>query len=94
MGDVTSIIATAVDLDRRPYHQVMGRLGPGVARGAGLADDDASAARAGYVRGYERARAAGDIEAMAEAALGLAATQTFGTVPGRVPAFLHEAYSH
>ena len=60
---------------------------------AGLADGAASAARAGYVRGYERARAAGDIEAMAEAALGLAATQTFGTVPGRVPAFLHEAYS-
>ena len=60
---------------------------------AGLADGAASAARAGYVRGYETARAAGDIEAMAEAALGLAATQTFGTVPGRVPAFLHEAYS-
>ena len=60
---------------------------------AGLADGAASAARAGYVRGYETARTAGDIEAMAEAALGLAATQTFGTVPGRVPAFLHEAYS-
>jgi len=71
----------------------MGRLGPGLARGAGLADDAASAARAGYVRGYERARATGDVEAMAEAALGLAATQTFGSVPGRVPAFLHEAYS-
>jgi len=62
-------------------------------RGAGLAGDAASAARAGYVLGYEKARATGDIEAMAEAALGLAATQTFGTVPGRVPAFLHEAYS-
>jgi hypothetical protein len=60
---------------------------------AGLADGAASAARAGYVRGYETARMAGDIEAMAEAALGLAAMQTFGTVPGRVPAFLHEAYS-
>lgn len=72
---------------------MMGRLGPGLAGQAGLADGAASAARAGYVRGYERARAAGDIEAMAEAALGLAATQTFGTVPGRVPAFLHEAYS-
>jgi hypothetical protein len=60
---------------------------------AGLADGAASAARAGYMRGYETARTAGDIEAMAEAALGLAATQTFGTVPGRVPAFLHEAYS-
>jgi hypothetical protein len=58
-----------------------------------VADDAASAARAGYVRAYEKARAAGDIEAMAEAALGLAATQRFGTYPGRVPAFLHEAYS-
>jgi len=72
---------------------MMGRLGRGLAGQAGLADGAASAARAGYVRGYERARAAGDIDAMAEAALGLAATQTFGTVPGRVPAFLHEAYS-
>jgi hypothetical protein len=72
---------------------MMGRLGRGLAGQAGLADGAASAARAGYVREYERARAAGDIEAMAEAALGLAATQTFGTVPGPVPAFLHEAYS-
>jgi hypothetical protein len=29
---------------------------------------------------------------MTEAAVGLAACQLFGTVPGRVPAFLHEAY--
>ena len=72
---------------------MMGRLGRGLAGQAGLAGGAASAARTGYMRGYERARAAGDIEAMAEAALGLAATQTFGTVPGRVPAFLHEAYS-
>jgi hypothetical protein len=72
---------------------MMGRLGRGLAGQAGLAGGAASAARAGYMRGYERARAAGDIEAMAEAALGLAATQTFGTVPGRVPAFLREAYS-
>jgi hypothetical protein len=86
-------IATALDQDRRPYHQVMGRLGPGLAWEAGLAADGARAARAGYVRAYDKARAAGDIEAMTEAALGLAATQTFGTVPGRVPAFLHEAYS-
>jgi hypothetical protein len=91
--DVTSAVAAAVDQDRRPYHQMMGRLGRGLAGQAGLADGAASAARAGYVRGYETARTAGDIEAMAEAALGLAATQTFGTVPGRVPAFLHEAYS-
>jgi hypothetical protein len=71
----------------------MGRLGPGPAREANLAGDGASAARAGYVGAYDKARAAGDIEAMAEAALALAATQTFGTYPGRVPAFLHEAYS-
>src|SRR6516165_2907113 len=71
----------------------MGRVGPGLAREAGSAGDATSAARAGYARAYDKARAAGDIEAMTEAALGLAATQTFGTVPGRVPAFLHEAYS-
>jgi hypothetical protein len=71
----------------------MGRSGLGSARAGELADDAASAARAGYVRAYDQARAAGDIEAMTGAALGLAATQTFGTFPGRVPAFLHEAYS-
>jgi len=71
----------------------MGRVGPGLAREAGSAGDATSAARAGYARAYDKARAAGDIEAMTEAALGLAATQTFGTFPGRVPAFLHEAYS-
>jgi hypothetical protein len=71
----------------------MGRLGPRPARAAGLVDDAASAARGGYVRAYDNARAAGDLEAMAEAALALAATQTFGTFPGRVPAFLYEAYS-
>jgi hypothetical protein len=71
----------------------MGRLGPGLAREAGRAGDATSAARAGYVRAYDQARVAGDVEAMAEAALGVAATQTFGTFPGRVPAFLHEAYS-
>jgi hypothetical protein len=44
------------------------------------------------VRAFDVARAAGDVDAMASAALELAATQVFGTVPGRVPAFLHEAY--
>ena len=72
----------------------MGRVGPGLARDEGRADDHAAAARrAGYVRAYDQARAAGDAGAMAGAALSLAATQTFGTVPGRVPAFLHEAYT-
>jgi hypothetical protein len=51
------------------------------------------AARAGHVRAYDAARVAGDVEGMATAALALAATQTFGTLPGRVPAFLHEAYT-
>ncbi|HEY0561192.1 MAG TPA: hypothetical protein VGD03_12950 [Frankiaceae bacterium] len=50
------------------------------------------APRAAYVRAYDVARAAGDVEAMTEAALGLAARRSFGTFPGRVPAFLHEAY--
>src|SRR5215471_10366202 len=72
----------------------MGRAGPGLGRDEGRADDHATAARrAGYLRAYDQARAAGDAGAMAEAVLGLAATQTFGTVPGRVPAFLHEAYT-
>jgi hypothetical protein len=52
-----------------------------------------SAARAGYVRAYDQARTRGDLSAMTQAALGLAAGQPFGTFPGRVPAFLHEAYS-
>ena len=51
------------------------------------------AARAAYVRAYDAARAAGDVEAMTQAAVGLAAGQSFGTIPGRVPAFLHEAYT-
>src|SRR5690348_15875867 len=72
----------------------MGRVRPGLARDEGQADDNAAAARrAGYVRAYDQARAAGDAGAMAGVALGLAATQTFGTVPGRVPALLHEAYA-
>jgi hypothetical protein len=75
------------------YHRVMGEAWPGLGPGGMLADDAVSAARADYARAYGKARTAGDIEAMAEAALGLAATQTFGTFPGRVPAFLHEAYS-
>jgi hypothetical protein len=48
--------------------------------------------RAEFVRAYDAARAAGDVEAMTAAAVGLAAGQSFGTFPGRVPAFLHEAY--
>ena len=46
---------------------------------------------ANLVAAWERAKAAGDPEAMAAAALALAATPTFGGVPGGVPALLFEA---
>jgi hypothetical protein len=48
---------------------------------------------AAYVRAYDAAREAGDVEAMGQAALGLASGRMFGTHPGRAPAFLFEAYS-
>ena len=59
---------------------------------SGTGSDDE--ARAKYVKAYDQARAAGDHEAMAAAALRLAGMQMFGLVPGRIPAFLHEAYEH
>lgn len=59
---------------------------------AARASADVEAARAAFTRAYDAARAAGDVEAMSEAALGLAADHPFGTHPGRVPAFLFEAY--
>lgn len=40
---------------------------------------------------YDKACAAGDVDAIVAAATGLVTGQ-FGTLPGRVPAFLHEAY--
>lgn len=49
--------------------------------------------RARFVRAYDAARAADDVDAMVDAAIGLAGTQVFGTIPGRLPAFLHEAYT-
>lgn len=52
------------------------------------------ATRAEYVKAYDEAKAAGDHEAMAAAALRLAGSQMFGLLPGRIPAFLHEAYQH
>lgn len=48
--------------------------------------------RARLVRDYDAARTARDADAMADAALGLAALQAWGAVPRRLPAFLHEAY--
>jgi hypothetical protein len=58
------------------------------ARSAG----DGDAARAAYVAAFDAARSAGDVSAMTEAAVGLATGRLFGTVPGQVPALLHEAY--
>jgi hypothetical protein len=58
------------------------------ARGTG----DLDAARAAFASAFDAARAASDVDAMTEAALALAAGQVWGTVPGIVPAFLHEAY--
>ncbi len=54
---------------------------------------DVQAARAAYAKAYDAARQIHDVEVMGEAALGLASGQLFGTHPGRVPAFLFEAYS-
>ena len=48
--------------------------------------------RAADVKAFDAARDAGDVDAMAAAALRLADGHVFGTVPGRIPAFLHEAY--
>jgi hypothetical protein len=59
-----------------------------VARAAG----DVNAARAAFAAAYDRARQSGDDDAMAAAALALAAGQMWGALPGRAPAFLHEAY--
>lgn len=49
--------------------------------------------RAALIRAFEAGRAAGDVAAMAGAALALAAHQQFGTHLGRTPAYLHQAYS-
>jgi hypothetical protein len=54
---------------------------------------DVHRARADYARSFERARAAGDIALMCEAALGLAGVQAYGVHAGRIPAYLFEAYS-
>jgi len=53
---------------------------------------DRDGARAAFAAAYDLARQARDVGAMTEAALGLAAGQVWGTLPGRAPAFLHEAY--
>jgi len=58
------------------------------ARAAG----DVDGARAAYAAAYDGARQTRDVEVMTEAALGLASGQMWGTLPGRAPVFLHEAY--
>ena len=60
--------------------------------GAARAAGDGEAARAAYLAAFEQAKAVADVETMSAAALGLAAGLTFGAHPGRVPAFLHDAY--
>jgi hypothetical protein len=50
------------------------------------------AARATLVAAFGAARAAGDAQAMAAAALAMPASQEFGVYPGQLPALLHEAY--
>ncbi len=45
-----------------------------------------------WLRAFERAKAAADVEAMAAAARGLARGHVFGSQPGRAPAMLDEAY--
>lgn len=53
---------------------------------------DREQTRARLSRAVEEARSAGDTEALGAAALALAATHRFGTHPGRLPAYLYEAY--
>ncbi|MDQ1743645.1 MAG: hypothetical protein QOE23_1984 [Pseudonocardiales bacterium] len=48
--------------------------------------------RATLVLRFQAGRTARDVDAMAAAALGLAAQHQFGTQVGRTPAYLHEAY--
>lgn len=49
-------------------------------------------ARASYATAFDQGLAAGDVPAMADAALALASLQRFGEEAGRVPAALHRAY--
>jgi hypothetical protein len=60
--------------------------------GAGPSGLSLDAARAAHGDAFVAARTAGDVEAMASAALQLAAVQRFGGPSGRTPALLHEAY--
>lgn len=57
-----------------------------------VVDSGLDARRAELVAAYDAAVAADDADAMAAAALGLTELQEFGPIPGRLPAFLHQAY--
>ncbi|HWC36305.1 MAG TPA: hypothetical protein VG650_15975 [Mycobacteriales bacterium] len=57
-----------------------------------MGDSGSDARRAELVAAYDAAVAADDVDAMAAAALGLTELQEFGPIPGRLPAFLHQAY--
>jgi hypothetical protein len=59
---------------------------------AARAAGDLDGARAALAAAFDIARRSRDVEVMTEAALGLASGQTWGALPGRAPAFLHEAY--
>jgi hypothetical protein len=50
------------------------------------------AVRAAYADAFHRARQDGDVDGMANAALGLASLQRFGEPAGQLPALLHQAY--
>ena len=77
------------DPGSRRYHS--GVIGTGNPREllrvaiAARTSGDGDAARVAYVRAHDAARSAGDVEAMTEAAVGLAAGRLFGTVPGQSP---------
>ena len=63
-----------------------------VAASTARASRDLDAMRTALVAEFDEARAAGDTEAMADAALKMPAVQRFGVHPGQIPALLHEAY--
>lgn len=59
---------------------------------AARARGDLDGARAAYAKAFNQARVTRDVEVMGEAALALAADRPTGLHPGRLPAYLFEAY--
>jgi hypothetical protein len=62
------------------------------AASAARSSGDELGARSAFAAAFDEGRQRDDAELMAAAALGMAAAHRFGTHPGRVPAYLHEAY--